>query len=593
LAVAALAIAALQQLALMCLAELFRSFAGQDALATLAAAGGADYVYSHLLMSMLGSAVPAGLAIARPLADALQPAGVNGGAASLPFGSAAGILFAARSSAVGVQLMETMINLAFAAAGMALLTATWPAVRAGQTPQGMSHWAGIAGLLAMASAVGAQIQLSWTGGSPGGMALSMIATKLLGMDSARYDASLGQGAWASPAINLAGLALAAGVGAGLGGVAAWLRWRWRAPQAPAPPARADWRSAALIATAALLLISPLAHGAAFQDEAGSVRQDAAATSEVTQRLSMPAGPRVVTTSNEGGTFVYQVDGTPQFIRGIGYNAVTKGQSEQQRIERYSRDFAAIRAMGANTITGWDQSEFDDILMQQAAEHGLGVILPLHLDPGWDYGDPASRQQILDGLTDRVERFRDSPALRIWGLGNEVIHDLVDKRHANAAAFAGFLVRAADHVRALDPRHPVVYRDAEDVYLQPVAQALRSDGVDRPWFIYGMNFFTTRLESALARGQARSLGQPLLISEFGPVGLRGIGRAAVYSQLWKIISANRGLVIGGCAYVWTTEGPEPLDRTFGLTDARGAPVDSSLSTLAALFGSDESHDAAGQ
>jgi hypothetical protein len=43
-----------------------------------------------------------------------------------------------------------------------------------------------------------------------------------------------------------------------------------------------------------------------------------------------------------------------------------------------------------------------------------------------------------------------------------------------------------------------------------------------------------------------------------------------------------MVLGGLAYVWTTEGPEPVDRDFGLTNANGVPVDDSLNQLARAF-----------
>ncbi|HEU0167594.1 MAG TPA: hypothetical protein VFS62_07440, partial [Chloroflexota bacterium] len=95
--------------------------------------------------------------------------------------------------------------------------------------------------------------------------------------------------------------------------------------------------------------------------------------------------------------------------------------------------------------------------------------------------------------------------------------------------------------------------------------------------------TTRMQTALDTGPAATqMQQPLLISEFGPVGLRPEARPGGYEQLWNIIQAHRDRVLGGLAYVWTTAGPEPLDRNFGLTDADGTPVDGSLDELSSLF-----------
>lgn len=583
-----------QQVGLLALGHAVKLALGFDGIESLAVASGADHVYSRLVLGMLANAAPAGIALRLPFVDQLQLAlpGLYPGSSQLPTTSWIGVVFAAGSSAVGAQLMQTAFNLVLVAVGSGLLVAS--SLRKPEAPaqtRARRH-VRTAGLLAAACAVGAQLQLSWTSGAPGEMAISMFATKILGMDSAVYDASLSHADWVSPAINVESMVLAGTLGVGIAALIGKLRaLRGRArTSAPARNRSIDWRTAAPVLSATLLLLSPLQHGAAFLDESGSANKDTALILGSGQR-ALPNKPSVVTISGDKGQFEYLVDGSAQFIRGIGYNAVSQGMPEPARIERYQHDFAGIRATGANTITGWDEGEFDEILMQQAAENGLGVILPLNLDAGLAWDDADTREQVLAGLTDRVERFKDSPALRIWGLGNEVIHDLADKRSGNAAAFAGFLIEAADRIHAIDPNHPVIYRDAEDVYLQPVAQALRADGQDRPWFVYGMNFFTTRLEAALAKGPASRLDQPLLISEFGPVGLRGVGRAVVYQQLWKTIAANRGLVLGGCAYVWTTEGPEPLDRMFGLTNGDGQPVDSSLSTLAALYAAGETEDAA--
>jgi hypothetical protein len=133
----------------------------------------------------------------------------------------------------------------------------------------------------------------------------------------------------------------------------------------------------------------------------------------------------------------------------------------------------------------------------------------------------------------------------------------------------------------DPLRRVVYRDAEDWYVAPVIKAL-ADGKSRPWFVYSMNFFTTRMRDALNGGPTRTMRQPLMISEFGPVGLRPENRPAGYRELWGIIRDHPDTVLGGSAYVWTTAGPEPLDRNFGLTDANGLPVDDSLAELASLY-----------
>ncbi|HLQ34043.1 MAG TPA: hypothetical protein VK457_15255, partial [Chloroflexota bacterium] len=301
------------------------------------------------------------------------------------------------------------------------------------------------------------------------------------------------------------------------------------------------------------------------------------------RQRVAESPSVVAiAARPDGNFEYRVNGRAEFIRGVGYNPVTKTASPEQRAARFDRDFAAMSAIGVNTVSGWDEGEFDELLLDKAAEYGLGVILPFELRPAWAYDDPKVRQQVRDEVLKRAQRFKDRPALRMWGLGNEVVHGILPRNGPRAQAFSQFLIQAADELHNLDANHPIVYRDAEDVFLEPVARALRANPQPRPWFVYGMNFFTTRMDDALTKGPARSLRQPLLISEFAPAGLRAADRPTGYSKLWGVIQAHRSMLLGGCAYVWSTAGPEPLDRSFGLTNEAGEPVDSTVAALASLF-----------
>jgi hypothetical protein len=50
----------------------------------------------------------------------------------------------------------------------------------------------------------------------------------------------------------------------------------------------------------------------------------------------------------------------------------------------------------------------------------------------------------------------------------------------------------------------------------------------------------------------------------------------------VIRERPEMVLGGVVYTWATEGPEDLDRVFGLTDSEGRPVDGSLQALSRLF-----------
>lgn len=515
-----------------------------------------DPVYGRLALALVGNVQ------ARGLGDFLS------------------VVFTSGSAVVGVHLVRLLVDVGLLMGGCA-----WLRVLA---HRGRSAWLRTLAVLWIAYGAGATLRLTWANGGGGEMVLSMLATKALGLGAQQYDAISSHGQALSWTVDIGLIAVAAGAGALIGELIGRISGH-------KPQQQARWRSLRgrrrVLAAAALVVLC----GAAWKPAVAFERPSSAGPRLNTKAAGAAATssnlPSVVTITATGAGWEYLVNGRPTIVKGIGYNAVTTGESPQERTARYDRDFSSIRATGANTIAGWTEGEFDDLLMRKSAEHGLGVILPFHLgptyvlsEPDYAYEDPQVRQMLLDAVSRRVEHFRNSPALRMWGLGNEVLHAIswAHGSPAHAQAFADFLVVAADRVHQLDPNHPVVYRDAEDWYVKPVVQALAAHPKSRPWFVYGMNFFTTRLQSALDKGPVNELDQPLFVSEFGPVGLRPEARPAGYEELWNIVESHGARVLGGSAYVWTTAGPEPLDRNFGLTDANGQPVDGSLAELAAIY-----------
>jgi hypothetical protein len=63
------------------------------------------------------------------------------------------------------------------------------------------------------------------------------------------------------------------------------------------------------------------------------------------------------------------------------------------------------------------------------------------------------------------------------------------------------------------------------------------------------------------------------------------RAEGFRAQWAAVRARPDYVLGGAVYVWSTDGPEEVDRQFGLVDAAGQPVDDALETISALYHAD--------
>jgi beta-galactosidase/beta-glucuronidase len=305
----------------------------------------------------------------------------------------------------------------------------------------------------------------------------------------------------------------------------------------------------------------------------------------------PSTVQVVQTAP--GQWQYIVNGEPSVIRGVGYNPQYANLPQADRQQLYERDFGAMRYFGINTIEGWFETQFDDVTLDAAAQDGIGVIMPFELNQDWPYENPNVQQSILDHVSAYVEKYRDNPAVRMWAPGNENLHRVlyphwVSKENdpvarARADAFAAFLPVLVDRIHQLDPNHPVLYRDAEDVYLPRLKAAFQATGVQRPWLIYGANVYSPdRLQQIISQWPSQWLDGPLVISEFAPGGAGRADRPLGFQEDWAIIRSRPDVVLGGLAYTWATNGPEELDRVFGLVDANGAPTDRALAALSAVY-----------
>jgi hypothetical protein len=206
-------------------------------------------------------------------------------------------------------------------------------------------------------------------------------------------------------------------------------------------------------------------------------------------------------------------------------------------------------------------------------------MPYDLDDKLDYSDRALRWRIRSDVLAWVARFRGHPAIRMWGLGNETLLHM--KQAARSRAFAEFYTELVDRVRQFDPDHPVLYREAEDLYVRPLQEIWAQRGGPPHGFVLGMNFYTFRMRDGLDVWPKRGMDVPIVVSEFAPAGIGRGERAAGYWRMWAMIRARPEYVFGAAPYVWSVEGPEPVDRLFGLTEA-GKPVDSALGTLRDMY-----------
>jgi hypothetical protein len=313
------------------------------------------------------------------------------------------------------------------------------------------------------------------------------------------------------------------------------------------------------------------------------------------RWTSSPGQTWTTIARDGNAYRYEVAGRREIVRGMGYNPPIGGLAPDARRLRLERDLGQMAAAGVNTLIAWNPAVVDGLALDVAQQVGIGVALPFDVDYTLDVTDAAIRRAFTQAVLTWVDQYQDHPALRMWAIGNEVLQRSVPpawcstaptaNQAAWASAWATLLVDVADEVHDRDAGHPVLYREAEDAYAPWLAAALAARPADRPWLVYGVNAYTPRLTEILAGWHDRAIPTALLVSEFAPLDAPRGERADRFRTIWQSIREAPPYVLGGAAYVWSTDGPEAVDRAFGLVDESGEPVDDALDAIAELYHAD--------
>lgn len=246
-------------------------------------------------------------------------------------------------------------------------------------------------------------------------------------------------------------------------------------------------------------------------------------------------------------------GEPYFIKGAGGT----GPLDQ------------LAAAGANSIRTWGGDV--GTLLDDAHALGLTVTVGIwlgHERHGFDYEDEAQVAAQLGEARETVLKYKDHPALLLWGVGNEMEgfddgDDPVIWKAVNDVA---------EMIKELDPHHPTmtvtafVHGERID-YLHN-----RSPAID----IHGVNAYGGALvvPERLREGGA---SKPFVLTEFGPVGpwempttdwgapieQTSAEKAAFYRESYeKGILAAPGMALGSYAFLWGHK-MEATDTWFGM------------------------------
>ena len=250
-----------------------------------------------------------------------------------------------------------------------------------------------------------------------------------------------------------------------------------------------------------------------------------------------------------GAWELRKDGQPFPIHGVGGNG--------------SMDLA--REIGANSVRTWgvEQLEAKDAegrnLLDAAQARGMMVCAGIwveHGRHGFKYDDPASVEKQREKTRAAVRRYKDHPALLVWGLGNEMETDVGTEAAARVWRELDQLARI---VKEEDPNHPVmtVIAGADTGKIKEIMKYYPS--ID----ILGINAYAG---AGGAGATLQSLGwdKPFVMAEYGPVGHwegaktpwgaalepNGNEKAAnYYATLSTLLENTEGLCLGSYAFLW--------------------------------------------
>ncbi len=235
------------------------------------------------------------------------------------------------------------------------------------------------------------------------------------------------------------------------------------------------------------------------------------------------------------------DGEPYFIRGAG-----GAHSLQQ-----------LSDAGANSIRTWSAENIDELL-DEAHDLGLTVTVGIwlgHERHGFDYNDKAQVAEQLEKARQAVLRYKDHPAVLLWGIGNE----MEGFESGDDPVIWSAVNDVAAMIKELDPHHPTMTVTAEVGGGRVESLHKHSPSID----IHGINSYGG-VPSLAERFRTAGATKPYVLTEFGPPGAWEVpknewGAAAEPTSTQKSafyrssyergVIDQEGIALGSYAFTW--------------------------------------------
>ena len=234
-------------------------------------------------------------------------------------------------------------------------------------------------------------------------------------------------------------------------------------------------------------------------------------------------------------------------------------SKPYRIKGVGGDsnLARLAAAGGNSVRTWDCKNLKQVL-DEAHKHGLTVCAGLwlgHQRHGFDYQNQSAVLEQLEEKLAYVQKFKDHPALLMWGVGNEA------EGEGNDPSVWYAINHVAREIKRIDPEHPTMTVIAE---LGEDAAKVRSIDKFCPHIdIIGINAYGG-IETVGQRYATADSSKPYIVTEHGTLGPWEVEKTAWGSPIeWTSTKkgdfyargyhanavANSNVCLGTYAFIW--------------------------------------------
>jgi len=223
----------------------------------------------------------------------------------------------------------------------------------------------------------------------------------------------------------------------------------------------------------------------------------------------------------------------------------------------------LAANGGNSIRTWGleslEKKIDGVpLLDRCQQLGITVAAGIwigHKRHGFNYSDNAQLENQRGQVRDAVRKYKDHPALLLWGLGNEMEGPTSDGRDADIWKELNVL---AAIIKEEDQNHPVMTVIAGSAESKVKGILEHYPNID----ILGVNAYAGASGAPKAVKQA-GWKKPLVLTEFGspghwevpktpwgvPIEPTSREKAANYYSTVSLLEESKDISLGSYAFLW--------------------------------------------